>query len=417
MNPSPTAFCAWHTLPGCPGLAVRLRVLWPLLLLIPVLGFGCASNKPPPLRLTGNLMVDGPNAIANGPEKDRVLWQYRTAAACMRQGQYDQAAPLLDDALARIEGVFGKDDQAKKSRRMFSAEAKKTFIGEPYERAMAYYYRGILYWMHGEPDNARACFRSGQVHDSDTVDKKYAGDYVLMDYLDGLATAKLGGDGSDAYQRAEASLKGKGGGMQPVNPKANVLFFIEFGPGPAKYATGEYSQELRFRNNKSPVYSATIRLEGQEVRLGPYDDLFYQASTRGGRVMDHILGNQAVFKKTTSVVGDAALISGAAVLASSDKHQEVGAGLLLAGLAAKVLSAATTPAADTRSWDNLPLYLSFAAMEVPPGAHTATVEFRNELGQVLPNLTKTVNLNVPATTDAHDLVLFVSDQSITPQSL
>jgi hypothetical protein len=30
------------------------------------------------------------------------------------------------------------------------------FIGEPYERAMAYYYRGLLYWRDGEIDNARA---------------------------------------------------------------------------------------------------------------------------------------------------------------------------------------------------------------------------------------------------------------------
>ena len=45
--------------------------------------------------LTGNIMVDGPNAIANGPPRDRVLWEYRTAAAAMRQGNYaaGQAIP------------------------------------------------------------------------------------------------------------------------------------------------------------------------------------------------------------------------------------------------------------------------------------------------------------------------------------
>ena len=29
--------------------------------------------------LTGNIMVDGPRMITNGPPQDKVLWQYRTA--------------------------------------------------------------------------------------------------------------------------------------------------------------------------------------------------------------------------------------------------------------------------------------------------------------------------------------------------
>ena len=57
--------------------------------------------------------------------------------------------------------------EAARARGLFAAERTKPFIGEPYERVMAYYYRGILYWRDGQPDNARACFRSGQVIDSD----------------------------------------------------------------------------------------------------------------------------------------------------------------------------------------------------------------------------------------------------------
>src|SRR5438093_13483803 len=100
--------------------------------------------------------------------------------------------------------IYGPDKEAKRARVYVTPEARKTFIGEPYERVMAYYYRGILYWIDGEPDNARACFRSGQIMDSDTENKTYSSDYVLLDYLDGLATAKLGGDGSDALKRAVA---------------------------------------------------------------------------------------------------------------------------------------------------------------------------------------------------------------------
>src|SRR5437899_2218393 len=164
---------------------------------------GCATAPTHHIALTGDILVDGPKMIAEGPPRDKVLWQYRTAAAAMRRGDFATAKPLLDDALLTLGGIYGKDAEARKSRGYFSKEARKTFIGEPYERSMAYFYRGVIYWMDGELDNARACFRSAEFEDSDAENKEYAGDWVLPDYLDGLATTKLAGDGSDAFKRAQ----------------------------------------------------------------------------------------------------------------------------------------------------------------------------------------------------------------------
>jgi hypothetical protein len=379
---------------------------------------GCATDKHQQPVLTGDMMVDGPNAIATGPAKDKVLWQYRTAIAAMRQGKYDMAKAYLDDALTRLQGIYGPDANAKKSRSYFHAEAKKTFIGEPYERSMAYIYRGILYWMDGQPDNARACFRSAEIEDSDTENHQYSGDWVLPDYLDGLATVKLGGDGSDAFKRAQASAKGIN--LPPYDPKANVLFFFEFGPGPLKYATGEYAEELRFRTGPSPVRSARCEIDSlpTPIPVAPADDVCFQATTRGGRVMDHILGNKAVFKKTTDIVGTVGIVGGAATLAGSGGNStanQVGIGLLAAGLISKLVSSATTPEADIRTWDNLPHYLSFASVPLPPGPHQATVQFLDAAGQVMPYLTKSISFDVPA--DGKDKVIFVSDQSSTPQKI
>ena len=102
---------------------------------------GCATTPQHRVSLTGNIMVDGPNMIANGPAKNKVLWQYRTAAAAMRQGKFDMAKSLLDDALLTLGGIYGPDREARKARGYFHEESTKTFIGEPYERAMAYFYR------------------------------------------------------------------------------------------------------------------------------------------------------------------------------------------------------------------------------------------------------------------------------------
>ncbi len=387
----------------------------PTLLAVFLTVAGCATTTKHQVALTGDIMVDAPNAIANGPPRDRVLWEYRQAAAAMRQGKFDVAKRSLDDALLTLGGIYGKDADAKKARSYFHGEAKKTFIGEPYERSMAYIYRGIIYWMNGEPDNARACFRSAEFEDSDAENRQYAGDWVLPEYLDGLITAKRGGDGSDAFKRAQADAKGVR--LPPYNPKANVVFFIEFGPGPTKYASGQYGEELHFTTVPSQVTAAELKVASYQIPIAPTDDVAFQATTRGGRVMDHILGNKAVFKSTTDTVGNVALIGGlgTAVLSNNRTAQEVGLGIALVGLVSKVISAATVPAADTRSWNNLPRYLSFASVPLPPGQHVATIQFLDATGRALANLTKTITINI--TTTDRDKVVFVSDTSLTPQSL
>jgi hypothetical protein len=142
---------------------------------------------------------------------------------------------------------------------------------------MTYYYRGILYWKDGERDNARACFRNAQIQDSDTGTNGYRNDYVLLDYLDGLATAKLGGDGSDMFKLSQASaIMHK---PPPYDTNANVILFYEFGKGPRKYATGQFAERLKFRSGPRGPTSANFFLNGKNLPLNPFDDLYYQAAS------------------------------------------------------------------------------------------------------------------------------------------
>jgi hypothetical protein len=283
---------------------------------------------------------------------------------------------------------------------------------------MAYFYRGILYWRDGQPDNARACFRSGQVIDSDPNSVNYDADYVLFDYLDGLATAKLGGDGRDALARAQQHA-GERLALPPLSPEANVLVFAEYGYGPRKYAAGQYGELLRFYTDDSPSRSARLVLDGgrRVVPLPVYDDLGYQATTRGGRVMDHILGNKAVFKTGAEVAGDVAL-AGSVIAQDRARTRErngkdtdgadfaaVSLGVL--GMLGKAAAAATDARADTRQWDNLPQRLSFAALKLPPGRHDGRIEFLDRDGNVLELRTQTVTLTVAA--DDRDTVVFLSE--------
>jgi hypothetical protein len=128
--------------------------------------------------------------------------------------------------------------------------------------------------------------------------------------------------------------------------------------------------------------------------------------------MDHILANKAVFKRATDTAGNVAIIGGA-ILASQQGHHsaadEVGLGLLAAGVISKIFSAATTPTADVRAWDNLPQFLSFAAVRLPAGLQEVTVEFLDANGSPIANLTRTVTITV--SDPPRDTVIFVSDKN------
>jgi hypothetical protein len=241
---------------------------------------------------------------------------------------------------------------------------------------------------------------------------------VLLDYLDGLASAKLLADGSDAYARAKVHA-GDRVALPPYNPAANVLVFAEYGYGPRKYAAGEHGEQLRFYADDSPTRSARLVLDNGRsiVPLPAYDDLGYQATTRGGRVMDHILGNKAYFKTSASVAGDVAL-AGAVIAHDQGRRRErqgkdgddakataVGLGIL--GILGKVASAATQTVADTRQWNNLPQRLSFAAVALPPGQHAGRLEFLDRDGSVLEQRSQQVSFSVGA--DDHDTVVFLSE--------
>ena len=39
---------------------------------------GCVTTHEHVVQLSGDIMVDGPMMITNGPAKDRILWEYRT---------------------------------------------------------------------------------------------------------------------------------------------------------------------------------------------------------------------------------------------------------------------------------------------------------------------------------------------------
>jgi tetratricopeptide (TPR) repeat protein len=361
------------------------------------LGANAAEGSSSRLQNLQEVLADGKTAFAKAPEKDSVLWNYRLGATALRAQDWSEARMHFDAAIAALSNLAVNVQGAADARSMFGKEAAKLFIGEPYERAMAYFYRGLIYWHDGEIDNARACFRSMAIIDSDTVEQQYTADWNLADWLDGAATDKLGGEGKEAKERAAARLG------RPLE-NGRVLVVVEFGEGPQKYATGAHRQQLRFH---APIKQATevrLTLGGQSVLLTPVDDLHYQATTRGGRVMDHILGNKAQFKDRTGKFGTAAMAAGTAAAATGDRDAAAVGGIVAAvGLVSYLISASANPTADVRMWENLPRYLTVAWLDLPPGRHAGVLEARLD---AQPLATVPFEVEIP---DTAAPVIFLSD--------
>jgi autotransporter-associated beta strand protein len=398
--PEPADYALGAGLLGLSGALWRRARRNPRILLGLLIG-ACAfsgraeTDKEKALR---TVLSDGKAALAKAPARDQVLWHYRLGATALRAGDWDEARTQFDAAVAALNQLAVGVQGAADARAMFGKEAAKLFIGEPYERAMAFFYRGLIYWHDGELDNARACFRSMAIIDSDTVEHQYAADWNLADWLDGAASEKLGGDGTEALQRATVRLG------RPLE-KGRVLAVIEFGAGPQKYATGAHRQQLRFY---APIKQATevrLTLDGRSTTFPPVDDLHYQATTRGGRVMDHILGNKAQFKDKAGRFGATAMAAGAATAAiSNDRDVQGAAGIVaLVGLVSYLASVSANPTADVRMWENLPRYLTIAWLDLRPGRHAGSMEFLRD-GQIVSSVP--LELEIP---DAPASIIFLSD--------
>ena len=319
-------------------------------------------------------------------ENDRVQHLLRASLATMELGGHnDTAAKSFDDALLTIDAIFADDEKAEQARSNFTPEDAKTFRGEPYERAMAFYYRGVLYLMEADYENARASFKSALLQDSLAEKEKFRADFALMDYLSGWASQCNG----NAESAADAYATAKTHNPDAVLPAAehNLLVLSDQGYAPVKYGDGEHNELLKVRKNaRSYTPNRAFQLDGSRQSLANHESILWQATTRGGREFDYVLEGKAKFKEGAEDVaqaGAAAAQAGMAVgmagLASGNEDMaQMGGGMALAGslvsIFATAAAEATKPEADTRQWDNLPESVFYGTYRVDAGGDAPSLE-------------------------------------------
>jgi hypothetical protein len=156
-----------------------------------------------------------------------------------------------------------------------------------------------------------------------------------------------------------------------------LLLRLETGFAPRKVGVGPNRSELTYeRGDPGSGPTPTLRVGGQKHGLSEFEDIYWQASTRGGRPVERILAGKVQFKENIEGTGEALGALGTRGLAYSqtiknrNKRRQAelaSAGVMLLGALAGGIGNSVKPEADLRSWRNLPdrLYLHSLASDQP----------------------------------------------------
>jgi hypothetical protein len=327
-----------------------------------------AEARPEPLRpYFAKLYAEG--------ERNATLNLQHLAIIAMQHREYRIAEQALDEAILRIEAVMTQDANADRARSKFNEESVKDFKGEPYERSMVYYYRGLLFLRTGDFQNARAAFLNAGTQIAFSKDEKFKGDFGLMNALASWASM-CDGDEVRARELRQAALA-EDATLGAMPDMRKVLVLVEAGRGPVKDGEGQHKEMLVFREADGGVDALeAVRFVDGETRqrqiaeLKPFKagDIQYQATNRGGRPIQGILDGKVQFKegadtvgKVAAAVGQQALLQGLA--SGNNRLGNFGLAGMFVGMVADAAAKATKPAADTRSWSNLPREIYLASAE------------------------------------------------------
>ena len=321
---------------------------------------------------------------AEGRE-NMALYAMEGGLEALRTGQLDQAERLLNLATQDIDALLAGARDAQRAQGKFTKEQEKWFKGENYERSAAFMYRGLVYLIRHDFGNAAACFKRAQLYDITGDDEPgFAGDWYSAEWALALASLKQGfkEDANAAMKRA-AEFRSVQGIVPPPGADCNLLIVVEAGDGPVKYRAGKYGELMRYREVPSPVTKVEV-LQDRKVLTtsAATESLYFQATTRGKRQVDSILAGKAQFKEGTGIA--AVGLGAGALIAAEHEKSGIAAGVLggLALLSAG-LSAATTPQADIRTWNNLPHSLYLLCLSLPAGESALTVMGHNAAGSVI----------------------------------
>jgi hypothetical protein len=318
-------------------------------------------------------------------ERNATLNFQRIGLVALATGDVELAEKAFESAVFRIDQIYADNPEAQKAKSLWTAEKVKDYKGEPYERAMAMFYRGLVYAAKNDFQNARAMFKQADYQDTVSEVEQYAGDFGLMPYMAGWASY-CDGNSSLAKDFLQMAVKGDSN-YAGVSVEQPVLVLFETGRAPFKYGAGKFGEELRWAQHDAQPQKATNACATSSAsacvsnRFVTGADLNFQATTRGGRPFDAVLGGKANFKEGAQGVASFANVVGqvgvqTAMQTGNRDAANMGMLGMFAGLVAQGVASSTQAQADVREWEQLPgtVWLTTGAARSSASSLKVTVE-------------------------------------------
>jgi len=292
-----------------------------------------------------------------------VLFNLALLSSAMEGGRLEVAEKASLNAQRVMWSEAGK---GRGSASLASAEAIKIFKGEPFEKAMASIYSGILYYNWGEFDSARAAFSKALLAIKQKEENRE--DFALAYLLQAKTFLKLK---EEDNARIALDLAKR---IYPNHPmldlgtlaSSNALVVIELGKAPKKTRVGPGASLIDWVRQPYPELQALLSIDDS-----PFDeadeigDLTYQAKTKGWTGKDTI-------QATKGATRDAAVVT---TIIAADQAARGNKTAGWVALGAGVFALANQSQADTRQWELLPDRFLARAFSLPVGRHTLRIRF------------------------------------------
>jgi len=323
----------------------------PLGLPVVVLGSGPRLADVASISMPSDVGAGGGKELKDVAELNRAVLLAERGIAAAHANDLLGASRSLDEAIAVMGGHVATAKDAQARALFFSTESRKTFRGEPHERAVMFIYRGLVYLADGDADNAQACFKSAALKDALATGKEDRADWLTADLLLYLTQCLAVDPNRQDWARNIESRYGAEGSLPDGWSKAHrnpVVVVVVAGRGPIKQSQMLAKGELMYL--EVPTHADRLEVAGVRgsVICAPTDRPFVQAATRGKREMDKVLAGKAAVRKGFRTAGDVVNVVGG-VVSAIPYVGLIGTAMTYAANAAKLASEGIHSDADTRS--------------------------------------------------------------------